>query len=83
MGVGLKPFVETIPTSGKVGTTVTILGCNLSGATGVTFNGTAATIKTDTATYITTTVPSGATTGPVQVVTSHGTFNSNINFAVP
>jgi uncharacterized repeat protein (TIGR03803 family) len=83
LGVGLKPFVETIPTSGKVGSTVTILGCNLSGATSVTFNGTAATIKTDTTTYITTTVPSGATTGSVVAMTPGGTFTSNVNFAVP
>jgi hypothetical protein len=31
LSVGLGPFVETNPTSGKVGTAVTILGNNLTG----------------------------------------------------
>ena len=39
--MGLGPFVATVPTSGNVGATVIILGNNLSGATGVSFNGTA------------------------------------------
>ncbi len=60
------------PAKGKVGKKVTITGTNLSGATQVSFNGTPALIKTDTATKITTTVPVGATTGPVTVTTSTG-----------
>ena len=39
LGVGLAPFVEPSPTSGKVGTQIVLLGTNLTGATGVTFNG--------------------------------------------
>jgi hypothetical protein len=31
---------------------------------------------------ITTTVPSGATTGKVEVTTAHGTLTSNVNFQV-
>jgi hypothetical protein len=35
--------VETLPTSGKVGAAVIILGTSLTGATSVSFNGKAAT----------------------------------------
>jgi uncharacterized repeat protein (TIGR03803 family) len=45
LSVGLGPFVETRPTSGKVGKAVKILGTDLTGATSVTFNGTAAGFK--------------------------------------
>jgi len=61
------------PTSGSVGTSVTITGMDLSGATSVTFNGAAATITSDSATEIVTTVPADATTGPITVTTAAGT----------
>ena len=83
LSVGLGPFVETLPTSGKAGAAVTVLGSNLTGATKVTFNGTAATFKVVSSTEITTTVPTGATTGPVEVVIPGGTLTSNVNFQVP
>jgi uncharacterized repeat protein (TIGR03803 family) len=82
LSVGLSPFVETLPASGKVGAAVNILGTNLIGATSVTFNGTAATFTVVSSSEITTTVPSGATTGTVQVVTPGGTLSSNIPFTV-
>ena len=81
LSVGLGPFVETQPTSGKVGTAVIILGNNLAGATSVTFNGTKATF-TASSSEIKTTVPKGATTGKVKVTTPHGTLSSNVNFRV-
>ena len=43
LAVGLGPLVETRPTAAKVGAAVIILGTNLTGATGVSFNGTPAT----------------------------------------
>jgi uncharacterized repeat protein (TIGR03803 family) len=83
LNVGLGQFVETLPTSGKVGATVKILGSFLTGATSVTFNGTAATFTVNSKSEITTTVPTGATTGTVQVVTSRlGTLSSNVPFTV-
>jgi uncharacterized repeat protein (TIGR03803 family) len=82
ISVGLRPFVQTNPTSGNVGTAVTILGNNLAAATSVTFNGTPATFQAS-GTYITTTVPSGATTGTVEVVTPKKTFKSKTRFRVP
>jgi uncharacterized repeat protein (TIGR03803 family) len=84
LSVGLGPFVKTLPASGKVGAAVTILETDLSGATSVTFNGTAATFTVNsTGTAISTTVPTGATTGTVQVVTPSGTLSSNVPFRVP
>ena len=80
--MGLAPFVETQPTSGKVGAPVTILGTNLIGSTSVTFNGTAATFNVVSASEITTNVPAGATTGIVQVITPGGTLTSNADFQV-
>jgi uncharacterized protein (TIGR03437 family) len=67
---------------GKVGTRVTILGNNLTGSTNVTFNGTSAAFTVESDTYITATVPAGATTGTVSVVTPTGTLNSNPQFVV-
>jgi uncharacterized repeat protein (TIGR03803 family) len=82
LSVGLGPFVETNRTSGKVGVAVKILGTNLTGATSVTFNGTPATFTVKSKSEIATTVPTGATTGPVQVVTPSGTLSSNLPFRV-
>ena len=79
---GLKAFVKTVPTSGKVGSAVTILGTKLTGAS-VTFNGVKAAITANTATYISTTVPTGASTGPVVVSTPCCTYTSNVRFVVP
>jgi uncharacterized repeat protein (TIGR03803 family) len=83
LSVGLGPFVKTQPVSGAVGASVKILGTNLAGATSVTFNGTAATFTVNSRSLITTTVPAGATSGTVQVVTpSSGTLSSNVPFTV-
>jgi uncharacterized repeat protein (TIGR03803 family) len=84
LSVGLGPFVETQPTSGKVGSIVKILGTDLTGASRVTFNGTRAVfgVSSGSATEITTTVPAGATSGEVQVVTPGGTLSSNVSFRV-
>jgi uncharacterized repeat protein (TIGR03803 family) len=82
LGVGLSPFVETLPISGTVGMPVTILGFQMTGATSVTFNGTPATFQVVSGHTIKTTVPSGATTGPVIVTTPSRTLTSNVNFQV-
>jgi len=82
LSTGLGAFVETLPTSGKIGAKVTILGTNLKGATSVSFDGTAATFKVISSSAIATTVPAGATTGIVQVTTSADTLSSNLAFGV-
>ncbi len=70
------------PASGAVGASVTITGTNLGSATAVKFNGTTATIGTNTATSITTTVPAGATDGKITVTTAGGTATSAASFDV-
>jgi uncharacterized repeat protein (TIGR03803 family) len=82
LSVGLGPFVKTVPTADRAGTSVVILGTKLTGATRVTFNGTPATFTVESSTAIGATVPAGATTGPVQVVTPSGTLTSNVNFQI-
>jgi uncharacterized repeat protein (TIGR03803 family) len=82
LSVGLGPFVETNPMSGPVGKRVKILGTNLSVATGVAFNGTPAVFTVVSGSEITTTVPSGATTGRVWVTFPHGRRSSNVPFRV-
>ena len=82
LSTGLAPFVKTLPSSGKVGASVEILGSDLTGATSVSFNGTAAVFKVASASEITTKVPSGATTGNVTVVTPSGALTSRAAFDV-
>jgi uncharacterized repeat protein (TIGR03803 family) len=83
LSMGLGPFVATVPTSGSVGRRVRILGTNLTGASSVTFKGKTAAFTVVSPTEITTAVPTGATTGTVQVTTPTGTLSSNVVFRVP
>jgi uncharacterized repeat protein (TIGR03803 family) len=80
LSIGLGPFVETRPDFGLPGSLVQILGTDLTGATSVTFDGTAAAFTLVSIREITATVPSGATTGYVEVVTPSGTLSSNVKF---
>ena len=82
LNAGLNPFVTTQPTVGEVGTPVTILGTNLTGATNVSFNGTAATFNVVSPSEITSTVPAGATTGVIQVDLPGTSVISNTDFQV-
>ncbi|GLH72759.1 hypothetical protein GETHLI_12610 [Geothrix limicola] len=66
------------PTSGAVGASVTITGTNLTNASAVSFNGTTATFTVNSATQITATVPAGAATGAVSVMTPGGTANGPV-----
>lgn len=73
------------PTTGSVGTAVTIAGLNFGETQGtgtVTFNGTLATPTTWSATSIVAPVPTGATTGNV-VVTVNGVPSNPALFTVP
>jgi uncharacterized repeat protein (TIGR03803 family) len=79
----LKPFAGLVNWSGKVGATAEILGQGFTGTTNVSFNGTntkAFTVVSET--YLTVTVPAGATTGFVTVTTPGGALKSSRKFLV-
>jgi uncharacterized repeat protein (TIGR03803 family) len=82
LATGLGPFAQAVPNVGKVGRGVTILGNDLTGTSSVSFNGTAATFKVVSETYLEAQVPIGATTGTIQVVTPSRTLSSNVAFQV-
>jgi hypothetical protein len=60
----------------KVGSTIGIFGRGLTGATGVSFNGKAASFTVMNDTYLTATVPAGSTKGFVTVTTPSGAVKS-------
>ncbi len=71
------------PSNGLAGTTVTISGDHFTGATGVTFGGTAASsfaVNSDSS--INAVVASGSASGPIAVTTSEGVGASGSNFNV-
>ena len=71
------------PTSGPVGTQVTITGVGFLGTAAVRFGGIKATTFTvNSETSITATVPTGAATGKIQVTTAGGTGTSTSAFTV-
>ena len=81
--VTLPPtLADFTPAGGSPGTSVSIQGENLAGATGVAFNGRAAAFTIDSSALITATVPSGATTGPITVTTTGGIATSPSPFSV-
>jgi uncharacterized repeat protein (TIGR03803 family) len=80
---GLGPFVTFLNVYGQVGAQVNILGEYFAeGVTTVYFNGVPAQNPVITPTYITATVPAGATTGLITVTTTKGTLSSNHPFVV-
>jgi uncharacterized repeat protein (TIGR03803 family) len=82
VSLGLRPFVRFVRNSGIVGATAQILGQGFTGTTSVSFNGTPAIFTVESDTYLTATVPAGATTGPVTVTTPGGNLKSNQLFRV-
>ena len=70
------------PTSGPVGTVITVSGSNLGGAVSVKVGGVAASYRVLSAGKLSVTVPAGAVTGKVAVATAGGTGSSKGNFTV-
>ncbi len=86
MSTGTAPTITSFtPTSGAIGTSVTITGTNFSvtpASNTVKFNGTTANVSASTATSITTSVPTGAATGTITVTVGGLTGTSSSNFTV-
>lgn len=70
------------PTTGSIGTSVTVNGSGFTGATDVSFKGSPAAFRVVSDTRITETAPNTVTTGPISVTTSSGTGTSTANFSV-
>jgi kumamolisin len=70
------------PTNGVAGRAVTITGLNLTDTTALSFNGTSAPFKVVNATTVTTTVPYGATTGPIRMLVDGRLLISSATFTV-
>jgi uncharacterized repeat protein (TIGR03803 family) len=82
LSMGLGPFVAFVRSSGKVGQTGGILGQGFTGTNSVSLNGAPANFIVVSDTFIKATVPPGATSGFVTVVTPSGTLTSNVPFRV-
>ncbi len=79
----ITPSVKTFsPTSGPVGTVVTITGTSFTQATAVKFGTVVATFTVNSDTQITATVPTGAVTAKISVTTPGGTASSTTSFTV-
>ena len=60
-------------TAGAPGATITVRGAGLNDVSTVEFNGVSATFTSLTASELTATVPTGATTGPLKVISPQAT----------
>jgi uncharacterized repeat protein (TIGR03803 family) len=80
--LGLSPFVSYLPTYGRVGMPVDILGSGFTTFSQAFFNGMRAQIITVFPNYMRVVVPHGATSGWITVTTTKGTLKSNKKFLV-
>ena len=81
-GTGEQTIINFTPTSGPVGTPVTITGTDFTGTTKVTFGGVASSFTVNSETQITATVPTGAKTGKIGITTNGVTVDSKTSFTV-
>jgi hypothetical protein len=82
-GGGSAPTITGFsPSSGGVGSSVSITGTNFTGATSVKFNGQSASFSVGSSTSISATVPNCSSTGTISVTTPSGTATSSSSFTV-
>jgi uncharacterized repeat protein (TIGR03803 family) len=79
---GLEPYIILQFRRGTIGKSIGIFGVGLTGTTEVSFNGTSAEFTVVSDTYLTATVPTGATTGYVTVTTPSATLKSAVKLTV-
>lgn len=77
-----RSYIVTVSKAARAGATVGILGQGFTSATIVAFNGVSAQFTIKSNSFLTTVVPSGATTGFVTVGTSRGTLSTKQKFVV-
>ena len=82
LNMELGPFVTLQRYVGHVGDKGGVFGQGFTGTTSVSLNGTPASFRVVSDTFIEATVPAGATTGYVTVTTPGGTLTSNVPFRV-
>jgi large repetitive protein len=73
-------ITDFYPVAGAIGTTVTIDGGNFFSPVTVKFNGVTAAATITSASQLSATVPSGATSGPISVSTDDGSYTTTTNF---
>lgn len=77
------PIINSFtPANGPAGSTVTISGSSFTGATGVSFNGVAASYIVNSDSQITATVPSGTASGLISVSNLNGSGASSSAFTI-
>jgi hypothetical protein len=82
LNTGLKPYIILQFPRGKIGTSIGIFGVGLTGTNGVSFNGVAANFTVQSDSYMTATIPTGATKGYVTVTTPSATLKSAVKLTV-
>ncbi len=70
------------PSTGSIGSLVTITGTNLSNPTALTINGVTAIVVSNTGSSLVAFVMPGSSTGAISITTAGGTVNGGSNFAV-
>ncbi len=82
LDAGSSSFVKPQQAAARVGSSIVILGSNLTGVSAVRFNGTPATFTVGSSNYLIATVPT-ATSGPIEVSTSSGALRSSKFWILP
>ena len=82
VSTGPPVITDVTPASGAIGSGVTVTGSGFTGTTTVTFHGVSAAYTVVSDTQVTTTVPTGATTGLVRLTTPSGAAASQADFVV-